>query len=138
MGCTLGSRICALTLLCLLVGMFKKHSYRSCLGKGARKQIYIYIYIMFLSNLLELKGIMLKKGKPFVITILTLNTLVVYLLHSSCHSSQNDGNLPYGFYESSNVKYSPLFYTLNISQCLLVPLWKIRTSHPCPDYSHNS
>lgn len=38
-GCTLGSRVCAFTLLCLLVGMFKKHSYRSCLGKGTRKHM---------------------------------------------------------------------------------------------------
>lgn len=47
LGCTLGSWVCASTLLCLLVGMFKKHSYRSCLGKGARKHIYNALVLFF-------------------------------------------------------------------------------------------
>ena len=64
-----------------------------------------------MSTYLELEGIMLTKGKPFVLTILVLKTLVVYLLHSSCHSPQNDDNLPCGFYESSNVKQSLFLHT---------------------------
>lgn len=74
------------------------------LAKGPRNiYTHTYIYYILLSTFLELEG-MLTKGKPFVLTILVLKTLVVYLLHSSCHSPQSDDNLPCGFYKSSNVK----------------------------------
>lgn len=91
-----------------------------------------------MSNFLELKGIMLKKGKPFVITIWTLNTLVVYLPHSSCHSPQERWQLALQILREFQCPMFSPFYTQHISQRLPVPLQKVRTWHPCPDYSHNS